>query len=108
MPIPFCVVEVAINEDQSGMTLVFRYGNEAMFVHEQRSREEIIDRSFFELYPPHTNAKWITIHTDVALNGTPHIVHDYDKARDMHFTFYCFQPHAGFSASILINHELYQ
>jgi len=107
LPIPFCVVEVSINEDQSGMNLVFRYGNNAMFKHEHRCADEIIGRSFFELYPAHTNAKWIAVHTDVALNGTTHVIHDYDEDRDMHFTFHCFQPAPGYSASVLINHDFY-
>jgi len=107
LPIPFCVVEVAINDDQSGMNLVFCYGNNAMFAHEKRIADEIIGHSFFELYPAHINAKWIAIHTDVALNGTTHMIRDYDEERNMHFTFHCFQPAPGYSASVLVNHEFY-
>ena len=46
--------------------------------------------------------KWLVTYADVALNGTKVILHDYSPEIGKELTIYCFQPHPGYCACILI------
>ena len=101
-PVAFCVIELVFLEDGRGIDFVFRYCNKEMAVLEGVSVEEMIDRSFYEVFP-NGDKKWIIPYAEVALNGTKQIIRDYSPEVDKNLIIRCFQPEKGFCACILTN-----
>ena len=101
MPLAFCVIELVFDANGRGVDFVFRYCNEEMAVVEGIPISEMLNNSFYEVFE-NGDKKWLVTYADVALNGTKVILHDYSPEIGKDLTIYCFQPHPGYCACILI------
>ena len=101
MPLAFCVIELVFDANGRGVDFVFRYCNEEMAVVEGIPVSEMLNNSFYEVFK-NGDKKWLVSYADVALNGTKVILHDYSPEIGKDLTIYCFQPHPGYCACILI------
>ena len=101
MPLAFCVIELVFDANGRGVDFVFRYCNEEMAVVEGVPVSEMLNNSFYEVFE-NGDKKWLVTYADVALNGTKVILHDYSPEIGKDLTIYCFQPHPGYCACILI------
>ena len=101
MPLAFCVIELVFDVDGRGVDFVFRYCNEEMAVVEGIPVSEMLNNSFYKVFE-NGDKKWLVTYADVALNGTKVILHDYSPEIGKDLTIYCFQPHPGYCACILI------
>ena len=101
MPLAFCVNELVFDVNGSGVDFVFRYCNEEMAVVEGIPVSEMLNNSFYKVFE-NGDKKWLVTYADVALNGTKVILHDYSPEIGKELTIYCFQPHPGYCACILI------
>ena len=101
MPLAFCVIELVFDANGWGVDFVFRYCNEEMAVVEGITISEMLNNSFYEVFE-NGDKKWLVTYADVALNGTKVILHDYSPEIGKDLSIYCFQPHPGYCACILI------
>ena len=101
MPLAFCVIELVFDANGRGVDFVFRYCNEEMAVVEGIPVSEMLNNSFYEVFK-NGDKKWLVTYADVALNGTKVILHDYSPEIGKDLSIYCFQPHQGYCACILI------
>lgn len=101
MPLAFCVIELVFDANGRGVDFVFRYCNEEMAVVEGIPVSEMLNNSFYEVFE-NGDKKWLVTYADVALNGKKVILHDYSPEIGKDQTIYCFQPHPGYCACILI------
>ena len=101
MPLAFCVIELVFDTNGRGVDFVFRYCNEEMAVVEGIPVSEMLNNSFYEVFK-NGDKKWLVTYADVALNGTKVILHDYSPEIGKDLSIYCFQPHPGYCACILI------
>lgn len=101
MTLAFCVIELVFDVNGSGVDFVFRYCNEEMAVVEGIPVSEMLNNSFYKVFE-NGDKKWLVTYADVALNGTKVILHDYSPEIGKELTIYCFQPHPGYCACILI------
>lgn len=101
MPLAFCVIELVFDANGRGVDFVFRYCNEEMAVVEGIPVSEMLNHSFYEVFE-NGDKKWLVTYADVALNGKKVILHDYSPEIGKDLTIYCFQPHPGYCACILI------
>ena len=101
MPLAFCVIELVFDANGRGVDFVFRYCNEEMAAVEGIPVSEMLNHSFYEVFE-NGDKKWLVTYADVALNGTKVILHDYSPEIGKDLTIYCFQPHPGYCACILI------
>ena len=101
MPLAFCVIELVFDANGRGVDFVFRYCNEEMAVVEGIPVSEMLNNSFYEVFE-NGDKKWLVTYADVALNGTKVILHDYSSEIGKDLSIYCFQPHPGYCACILI------
>lgn len=101
MPLAFCVIELVFDANGRGVDFVFRYCNEEMAVVEGIPVSDMLNNSFYEVFE-NGDKKWLVTYADVALNGKKVILHDYSPEIGKDLTIYCFQPHPGYCACILI------
>ena len=101
MPLAFCVIELVFDANGRGVDFVFRYCNEEMAAVEGIPVSEMLNHSFYEVFE-NGDKKWLVTYADVALNGTKVILHDYSPEIGKDLSIYCFQPHPGYCACILI------
>ena len=101
MPLAFCVIELVFDANGRGVDFVFRYCNEEMAAVEGIPVSEMLNHSFYEVFE-NGDKKWLVTYADVTLNGTKVILHDYSPEIGKDLTIYCFQPHPGYCACILI------
>ena len=101
MPLAFCVIELVFDANGRGVDFVFRYCNEEMAVVEGIPVSEMLNNSFYEVFK-NGDKKWLVTYADVALNGTKVILNDYSPEIGKDLSIYCFQPHPGYCACILI------
>ena len=101
MPLAFCVIELVFDANGRGVDFVFRYCNEEMAVVEGIPVSEMLNNSIYEVFK-NGDKKWLVTYADVALNGTKVILHDYSPEIGKDLSIYCFQPHPGYCACILI------
>lgn len=100
MPLAFCVIELVFNKDGRGVDIIFRYCNAEMANVEGVPVEEMLNRSFYEVFR-NGDKKWLVAYADVALNGTKHTLHDYSPEIDKYLTIHCYQPEPGYCACVL-------
>lgn len=103
-PIAFAVIEVTFDDEGHGMDFIFRYCNDAMLKLEELSAEEIVNKSFYEVFKD-SNKKWMVSYADVALNGNQKIISYYLKKSNRKVLAYCYQPYERFCACSLIEVE---
>lgn len=99
-PIAFCVIELVFNADGHSIDFIFRYCNREMEVLEGRPVAEMLNRSFYAVFP-NGDRKWIVPYADVAINGTRRILRDYSPEIDKFLVIRCFQPLPGYCACLL-------
>ena len=100
MPLAFCVIELVFNAEGHGVDFIFRYCNAEMANVEGVPVEEMLNRSFYEVFR-NGDKKWLVAYADVALNGTKRILHDYSPEIDKYLTIHCYQPEPGYCACVL-------
>ena len=100
MPLAYCIIELVFNAEGHGVDFIFRYCNAEMAVMEGVPVEEMLNRSFYEVFR-NGDKKWLVAYADVALNGTKRILHDYSPEIGKYLTIYCYQPAPGFCACVL-------
>lgn len=76
IPLAYCVIELVFDEDGHGVDFIFRYCNKEMTVVEGVPVEEMLNRSFYEVFR-NGDRKWLVSYADVALNGTKHTLKDF-------------------------------
>lgn len=104
MPVAFCVIELVFDADGHGIDFVFRYCNQAMELVEGVPVDQMINRSFYEVFPS-GDKKWLVTYADVALNGTKRILEDFSPEINKTLTIHCYQPCDGHCACILVPKE---
>ena len=100
MPLAFCVIELTFNEEGHGVDFIFRYCNAEMANVEGVPVEEMLNRSFYEVFR-NGDKKWLVAYADVALNGTKHTLRDYSPEIGKYLTIHCYQPEPGYCACVL-------
>ena len=100
-PFAFSVIELIFSEDGRGMDFVFRYCNEEMASLEGKSINDMIGRSFYEVFPQ-ADRKWIVPYTDVAMNGTRRTIHKFSPSIQKNVCIQCYQPLPGLCACIFL------
>jgi hypothetical protein len=100
-PIAFCAIELVFAQDGRGVDFVFRYCNRAMEPVEGLTVEQMVDRSFYEVFPK-GDRKWIVPYADVAMNGTTRILNDYSSEVQKNLRISCFQPEPGYCACMIV------
>lgn len=103
-PIAFCVIELMFSESGHGIDFIFRYCNREVEILEGIAVEDMIGRSFYDVFPD-GDKKWIVPYADVALNGSSRILRDYRPALGRNITIRCFQPQAGYCACLLTSDD---
>ena len=101
MPAAFCVIQLIFDESGKGIDFIFRYCNREMENLENKTMEELIDHSFYDIFP-NADPKWLISYANVALNGTPCTLRDYSPEVDKPLTIHCFQPMEGYCACLLL------
>lgn len=104
MPIAYCVIELVFDEAGHGIDFIFRYCNKQMEVVEGIPLQEMLNRSFYEVFK-NGDKKWLISYADVALNGSRHTLRDYSPEIDQYLTIHCYQPEPGFCACVLLPEE---
>ena len=101
MPVAYCVIELTFDEDGHGVDFIFRYCNKYMEVVEGIPVEDMLNRSFYEVFK-NGDRTWLASYADVALNGSKRTLSDYSPEIDKNLTIYCYQPEPGFCACVLV------
>ena len=101
MPVAYCVIELTFDEDGHGVDFIFRYCNKYMEVVEGIPVEDMLNRSFYEVFK-NGDRKWLVSYADVALNGSKRTLSDYSPEIYKNLTIYCYQPEPGFCACVLV------
>ena len=101
MPLAFCVIELVFNAEGHGVDFIFRYCNAEMANVEGVPVEEMLDRSFYEVFPD-GDRKWLVSCADTALNGSCHTLRDYSRELEQNLTIHCYQPESGYCACLLL------
>ncbi len=101
-PIPFAVIQLIFNEGGSGVDFVFRYCNNAMLLLEDRPADEILNKSFYDVFT-NSDHKWMVSFADVALNGNNKIISYRLRDTERKVLAYCYQPCDGLCACSLID-----
>ena len=104
MPLPFCVIELTFDANGHGIDFVFRYCNAAQLALEGLSGEEVLDRSFYSVFPD-GDKKWLVLFADVALNGSHYKLRDYNARLKRTITFSCYCPQRGYCACLIITED---
>lgn len=100
-PIPFTAIQVICDENGSGVDFVFRYCNSAMLSLEELSADEILNKSFYDVFT-NSDHKWMVSFADVALNGNNKIIAYHLRDTERKVLAYCYRPCEGFCACTLI------
>lgn len=100
MPVAFCVIELVFDTNGHGIDFIFRYCNKEMEVIEGLSVEEMINKSFYEIFK-NADKKWLITYADVALNGGRKELHTYSPEIGKNLCIQCFQPQEGFCGCVL-------
>ena len=91
-------VELTFDAAGHGVDFVFRYCNPMMAVVEGVPVENMVNRSFYEVFPD-GDRKWLVSCADTALNGSCHTLRDYSRELEQNLTIHCYQPEFGYCAS---------
>lgn len=100
MPLPFCIIELVFDESGRGIDFIFRYCNKEMESLEGKKIEEMIDKSFYEVFE-NGDKKWLVVYADVAINGVKRVIESYSPEIDANLRIYCYQPKPNFCACLL-------
>ncbi|MDO4204832.1 MAG: LytTR family transcriptional regulator DNA-binding domain-containing protein [Selenomonadaceae bacterium] len=101
MPIAFCIIELIFDKNGHGMDFVFRYCNKEMANLEGVPVEQMIDRSFYEVFR-NGDPKWLLTYGDVALNKVTRVITAFSPEIGKELSIYCFCPMENYCACALI------
>lgn len=101
MPIAFCVIELIFNKNGVGIDFVFRYCNKEMEVLEGKTMDEMMDQSFYKVFPD-GDKKWLAAYTDVAINGCHRHLRSFSPEINKELIIKCFCPMENFCACMLM------
>ncbi|MDO4489020.1 MAG: PAS domain-containing protein [Eubacteriales bacterium] len=101
LPLAFCVIELVFDGRGRGMDFIFRYCNKEMEILEGKSIEEMLNKSFYEVFE-NGDRKWLVTYADVALNGAKRTIESYSPEIGAHLRIICYQPKPNFCACLLI------
>ena len=101
LPLAFCVIELTFDAAGHGVDFVFRYCNPMMAVVEGIPVENMVNRSFYEVFQD-GDRKWLVSCADTALNGSCHTLRDYSRELEQNLTIHCYQPESGYCACLLL------
>lgn len=102
MPYAFCIIELIFNEDGKGMDFVFRYVNKQMEVLEGKKVEEMMNRSFYEVFK-NASKKWLVPYADTAINGNPRVIErEYSEEIGGYLSIFCIQVAQNHCACVLV------
>lgn len=101
LPLAFCVIEVVFDDENHGIDFIFRYCNQAMEELEGKPIEDMIDKSFYDVFES-GDKKWLAAYADVAVNGVQRVIESYSPEIDANLKIYCYQPKPNFCACVLI------
>ena len=99
-PLAFSVIELIFSDDGRGIDFLFRYCNQEMARLEGTAIEDMLDHSFYEVFP-NAERKWIVPYADVAINGTSRVIHKLKADSSEKLCIHCFQPMPGFCACLI-------
>lgn len=101
MPLAYCIIELVFDEKGRGIDFIFRYCNKHMEDIEGKTLDEMINKSFYEVFE-NGDKKWLVTYADVALNGNSHTIESFSPEIDARLRIYCYQPKPNFCACVLI------
>ena len=101
LPLAFCVIELTFDAAGHGVDFVFRYCNPMMAVVEGVPVENMVTRSFYEVFPDGDRKRLVSC-ADTALNGSCHTLRDYSRELEQNLTIHCYQPESGYCACLLL------
>lgn len=101
-PLGFCIIEIVFNEHGTGVDFLFRYCNKMMEKIENLTIEQMVDHSFFDLFP-NDGLKWVASYADVAINGVQKVIHEYSPKLSKYLSVYCFQIKERFCGCIVLD-----
>ena len=101
LPLAFCVIELVFDQHGHGVDFVFRYCNEQMAVVEGVPLAQMVNRSFYDVFP-NGDKKWLVSCADVALNGTQRVMEEFGPIPGQQLRICCYQPAEGFCACLLV------
>ncbi|MDD5802815.1 LytTR family transcriptional regulator DNA-binding domain-containing protein [Blautia sp. HCP3S3_H10_1] len=101
MPLAFCVIELIFNQGGTGIDFVFRYCNKELLRLEKLTANDIVDQSFYQVFPD-GDRKLLATYTDVAVNGGKCHMHTYSSHIGKNILIKAFQPLENFCACVLI------
>ena len=100
LPLAFCVIELVFDEHGHGLDFIFRYCNREMEVLEGKRIDEMLNRSFYEVFE-NGDRKWLVAYADVALNGVRRTIESYSPEINATLRISCYQPQANHCACVL-------
>ena len=101
MPIAFCIIELVFDKNGHGLDFVFRYCNKEMANLEGLPVEDMINRSFYEVFR-NGDPKWLLTYGDVALNKVTRVITAFSPEVNKELSIYCFCPMENYCACALI------
>lgn len=100
MPAAFCVVRVDLDEIGAPCDFVFTYVNEAYASLEGMAKEQLIFRSFYDVFPK-GDKKWLKIYYETAYKGSRQQFTDFSSEIGRYLSFSTYQPLYGYCGCIL-------
>lgn len=105
LPLAFCVIELVFDRHGHGIDFIFRYCNQEMETLEGKRLDEMVNRSFYEVFD-NGDPKWLVTYADVALNGVKRTIDSYSPEINANLRIYCYQPEPNFCACVLLRMPL--
>ena len=81
LSVRYCVIKLVFDADGHGVDFVFRYFNKHMEVVDGIPVEEMLNRSFYEVFK-NGDRKWLISYADAALNWVQRTLRDYSPEID--------------------------
>lgn len=102
LPIAFADIEMVLDEKQSSVDWVFRYGNDALARLEQTALCNLIGSTFSSIFP-NMDVKWLKIYERSAFYDQTVEIIDYSPEIDTDLDIICFPTMKGHCGCILMN-----
>lgn len=103
-PLPFCIVETIVREDTGTRDFLFRYVNDAFASYANLPVYQLINASFFSLSQDQAlDLRWAEIFTQCSLQAQKQNVLLPGIQKNTAVQVFCYQPHYGFCACMLMN-----
>lgn len=101
MPYALCIIELIFDSSNRGLDFIFRYCNKAMEELEGKTLDEMLNKSFYDVFD-NADPKWLLAYADIAANGGSVVLESYSPEVDANLRIYCFQPRPNYCACILV------